>query len=510
MYREIHKLEKTIRKILDNGTELQEDFVQAANLYRDAAYIVNRSKQIRDSIFPDIKEKFEQVFEEEDKIHTRALQVGEALVSIGKDSERATTDIDPDALLTALKNFLPEYVDIIEKAYENNMQLARISTKPTLYVLDKEHSSPEVMKQFTEAFKNFQKSPSVATLNEARGFSWAEMKAKGSDVINTALRKLEPFFNKMLRTNKALSKKADNLYNSTIAQFMTTTVTEATTDDSPEHPHVSRIKRLSNKAIATVDESSDFGKEIVQLAKDYEGLNSIIKRAEDLKSDIASDLKGEMVELFDEQERAYNSVIDLGNVIVALTKEGGTRSGAVDKVLAGFITELKSLIPEHEELIENIYEMNKVVNKVSVKPRITTKGITEGAIDKMAKWVEAIQRFVTKMVSRLKPKTRKLSQKIRNISDRIAKIDSMVTETVFKEDIANPTHFCVYQPGMAIFGVGKTKKEAWDDAKEWADNTGKDWKKSFKVAPCTKDLYDYVKDKGTPDTWDETNGVQHL
>lgn len=510
MFREIHKKEKTIRKMLQTG-DYEKNFVEAANLYRNVSYIIHQSNQIRDKIYPDIREKFEEVFNEEDKLHSRALQIGDVLINLGKDSTRTKEVVDSEAILTALKGFLPEYAELIDQTYENNLQLARIQTNPSLYVLSKEHSDPKLLKRFEEAYDKFNKNPSVATLNESKGFSFDEFKQKGKDVIDSALRKLQPFFQKMLRTNKKLANKSEELYNKYLSglQLSDTVVSEATTDDSPEHPHVSKIKRLSNKSIATVDEGSEFAKEIKGLATSYENLGKIIKRAEELKKEISSDMFDETNELFDEQERAYNSVIDLGEVLVAIGRET-SRAGSKAKVMKSFIEELKGLIPEHEELIEDIYIMNKNIEEVDSKSRVSSKNLTEDTIEKMAKWVESIQRFVKKGINIIRGKTRRLSKKTRELKDNLKDVDGLVKESIFQEEVQNPTHYCVYQPGMAIFGVGKTEKDAWNDAEEWADTTEKDWKKSFKIAPCTTELYKLVKEKGTPDSWEETDGIQHL
>lgn len=83
-----------------------------------------------------------------------------------------------------------------------------------------------------------------------------------------------------------------------------------------------------------------------------------------------------------------------------------------------------------------------------------------------------------------------------------------VEESLIKESIVGkPAGYAVYMDGTAIYGVGATEDEAWEDAEEWADTSSPSWKESFAIAPCSEELLNQVKQFGTPDTWGQVDGV---
>jgi len=57
------------------------------------------------------------------------------------------------------------------------------------------------------------------------------------------------------------------------------------------------------------------------------------------------------------------------------------------------------------------------------------------------------------------------------------------------------TAVAIYQPGYAIFGVGKTERSAKTDAREWvrADERGKPDFTGVEAVPCTVGVYNAIR-----------------
>lgn len=515
MYNKVHRTEKNIRKILQDDTAYKQEFVEAAQLYRDVSYTVSRAEEVRRKIYPEIKNKFDEIFNDQDKILTRVVQIGNLLITLSKDSVTTSENVEVQNILTQLKSFLPEYAELIDKVFQRNMEMARIQVNPSLYVLDKNTSNKDVLSNFMESkFSKFRKQPNLVTLNESHKlFSYDELKAKGVDIMKQVVTKLTPLMNKMSRAIRSIVNKSEELvskYNIDVAinKFTNSTdvvqETKEVADNNVENPHIKTIKRLSTKATASIDPESVLATELKGLIEEYDAVGDIANRAMELKKQVSDEIKDEVLDLFTEQERSLNSVIDLGEVIVAVTGSNYTRAGRAETVMKNFIEELKTLLPEVETTIEAIYRMNKSLTEVPRKSTIKSK-VTEDIIQRTVDFIERIQRFITKSKGILQSKNRVMRNSIKQLKDKLNNMDVVVEQLIKEEQINNPSHYCVLYPDIAIFGVGKSEEDAWKDAEKWADTTQPDWKKHMQVKPCTSDVYDSVKANGSPDKWNIVN-----
>lgn len=275
------------------------------------------------------------------------------------------------------------------------------------------------------------------------------------------------------------------------------------TDNNERSTMLENIKTKKNEVSACLSEGVEHDK-LHDLLEEYVAASDIASTATAMRSEIAESIKEEVINLFDVEDAILNKFLEVGDYIIVVCREGERVNNK--KALEGFVEELSQTIPDYVDVIENIMKTNQDITQVDVKPRTSVKSLDESI-------VESISSKIEKFMSYVKGLTRVFSKYLPRLSDHNnnlrAKIDMLYEETIMSESIKGD-HYCIIQPNFAIFGVGRTEEEAWNSAEEWADTTDENWKQSFEVKPCTKQVFDYVNKSGTPDDWELSNGVVAL
>ena len=263
------------------------------------------------------------------------------------------------------------------------------------------------------------------------------------------------------------------------------------------------LKEKKNEVSACMNEGVE-NEQLQELLNEYIVATDIAQTATSVKSEMSHTIKEEATNLFDVQDSILHKFLEVGDYVVAVCAEGERTNNK--KALEGFIKELSETVPEYVDIIENIMKVNTDISKVDVKPRTSVKSVDESlveSIEYMAEAFEKVSKYVnslTRVFSKYLPRVSKHNDKLKGY------VNSLYEELIVEESVKGD-HYCIIQPKFAIFGVGRTEDEAWKDAEEWADTTDENWKNSFEVKPCTKSVYDYVNSNGTPDDWEEKDGV---
>ena len=266
---------------------------------------------------------------------------------------------------------------------------------------------------------------------------------------------------------------------------------------------IETLKEKKNQVSACISEGVD-NEQLEDLLNEYVVANDIAQVATGVQSEMSETLKEEATNLFDVQDAIINKFVEVGDYAVAVCSEGDRSNNK--KALEGFVKELSETLPNYVSVIENIMKVNTDITKVDVKPRSGVKDIDEGLLESIVEMTEAFEK-VSKYVNSLTKVFSKYLPKMSGHNEKLKGYVNSLYEEIIVEDAIKGDHYCIIQPKFAIFGVGRTEDEAWGDAEEWADTTDENWKNSFELKPCTKKVYDYVNANGTPDDWEEKDGV---
>ena len=271
-------------------------------------------------------------------------------------------------------------------------------------------------------------------------------------------------------------------------------------ENEERSPLIEIIKEKKTEVSACLQEGVDHER-LKDLLEEYIAASDIAATATDLKKEISPSIKDEVINLFDVEDSILNKFIEVGDYVVVVCRDSERVSNK--KALEGFVDELSKAVPDYVDVIENIMKTNKDVSTVDVKPRTSVKQIDELIVESLSDQFEKVTSYIkglTRVFSKFLPKLSRHNENLRG------KINNLFEEIIISENIKGD-HYCVVQPNFAIFGVGKTENEAWNDAEEWADTTDENWKNSFEVKPCTSNVFNYVKKNGTPDDWEEYEGT---
>lgn len=508
MFNDIKKTERNITKTLTTGAEKYK-LEGLADMYRQVSSLLYKTEELKDKVYPEIKKEFDEIFQEQDRMVTRVLQIGDLIATISKDSVRNSESVNMDQMIADLKTALPEYEQLIQQTYDATLQLTRIQVSPSLYVLNKDTADPERLKKFTEGkLAKFLKSPSLELLVESK----AEMRAVRKHLregLGEIIARLKPFMDKLYRTIRSIGKKSDDIFDKYVAPYIATKEPVLLEEEGVESPYVTQIKRLSKKATAQLDTGAEYVGALKTQLEAYSDLVDIINRAEEMKKEISNELKEEMSNLFETEERIYNNVIDLGSNIVAFTSINETRAGAEKTVAKKFIELLSEAIPEMTTMIEDIYKAHVTTSEYTAKSsiKVSKENISE-SIETLRGIYTKLQSFAFKIVNALLPRLKKVEKINDQLSSIVGEL-SVVTESV-DEVSEDDCCFCVYQPNVAVFGAGATEDEAFEQAKQWVDSNSEDWKGNFQVAKCSSEVVDYYNVNGTPDSFVVEDGVLRI
>lgn len=505
----IEKNEKEIRKIITDEA-MSKEFERTAELYYNLSDIAKRAETIKTDIDKTIIENVKSYFSDADRTIQKALSVGDLLVKVGKDSARSTTSYNTDNVIKELKKAIPKLAGVIEDIYKKHLELSKTPTSPKLYVFrrneqDKFDSiingnmnestvSSNIIKKLITTFK-------ANLLSHLKKFV-KEKAAVVDDIVSSMnmLTESKKYYTGLDAKTKEKREKHFNKYKNKSKK----NIKESTmTDNNERSTMLENIKTKKNEVSACLSEGVEHDK-LHDLLEEYVAASDIASTATSMRSEIAESIKEEVINLFDVEDAILNKFLEVGDYIIVVCREGERVNNK--KALEGFVEELSQTIPDYVDVIENIMKTNQDITQVDVKPRTSVKSLDESI-------VESISSKIEKFMSYVKGLTRVFSKYLPRLSDHNnnlrAKIDMLYEETIMSESIKGD-HYCIIQPNFAIFGVGRTEDEAWDSAEEWADTTDENWKQSFEVKPCTKQVFDYVNKSGTPDDWELSNGVVAL
>lgn len=430
------------------------DVAQLANMYIELAASIKKVKSLQDSIRKRVQDKYDDVFDEEDKAIARSVEIGKHVLTISKPSIRKNTDYDIDFITDSLKALIPQYSDAIDQIVDKNKEL----------------------------FKSEVKAGVHAQVNE-------EVEDEGDAITNDI---------------RSIVRKMDLVYNATLGKLEEaddTNVDQVDNVDIINEYDDSVVTKKTKSKVTKVMEGTEYP-EIADLIGDYIEITNILKRMEELKRSVGGDIMEEMAEFFSEEERYAENILEIGEVLVTHAPNGIKRTSK-SKLAEALRTELKEVIEGHEELIELMFQIGTdVTETASQRFNVTIKEAS--MVSSFGNFLNKLRNIMSSMVKKIKSKTKliiKQKSKIESILGAMHKVE--VKESV----VSSATYYAVYQAGAAIFGVGKTEDEAWEDAKEWVDESDPNWKASMTIKPCTEKLYNYVMEFGTPDVWDEDDGV---
>lgn len=237
------------------------------------------------------------------------------------------------------------------------------------------------------------------------------------------------------------------------------------------------------------------------LLEEYVAACDIASTALSIRREISDSIKDEVTNLFDVEDAIFDKFLEAGEFILVVCREGGRVSDT--KTLGQFTKELSEALPVYIDAVENIMNTNQDISRIDIKPNTTVNSIEESIVESLSSLIEKVSKYVkglTRIFSKYIPKLYRHNQSLR------ASIDILFEETIMNENIKGD-HYCIIQPNFAIFGVGRTEEDAWNDAEEWADTTDENWKQSFEAKPCTLNVFNYVNKHGTPDEWEVSDGV---
>ena len=263
------------------------------------------------------------------------------------------------------------------------------------------------------------------------------------------------------------------------------------------------LKEKKNEVSACMNEGVE-NEQLQELLNEYVVATDIAQTATRVKSEMSHAIKEDATNLFDVQDAILHKFLEVGDYIVAVCAKGERTNNK--KALEDFIKELSETVPEYLDIIENIMKVNTDISKVDVKPRTSVKNADESLVESIEYMAEAFEK-VSKYINSLTRVFSKYLPRVSKHNDKLKGYANSLYEELIVEESVKGDHYCIIQPKFAIFGVGRTEDEAWNDAEEWADTTDENWKNSFEVKPCTKSVYDYVNSNGTPDDWEEKDGV---
>lgn len=270
---------------------------------------------------------------------------------------------------------------------------------------------------------------------------------------------------------------------------------------------MSNIRQLRNemqsqaKRIATLAE----GIENETLAQQIQEFTVSIDMAMDsieLREGVSADIKDDCQSLFDTQTKIFESMTKLGDLIEVALDESQQRPEL--KEYQEMVEHIETMVPKVQEIVEGIVKSNTYLTTVNVRPEIAGHSkLDESVVENTAKLFANAGKYIKGVSSVFNGVGPKLVSASNTLQDRVNKLK----ESIISEDAIKGDYYCVVQPNYAIFGVGKTAEEAWAETEEWADTTDENWKDSFVEKRCSEKLYNTVSKSGTPDKWEEHNGI---
>lgn len=259
-----------------------------------------------------------------------------------------------------------------------------------------------------------------------------------------------------------------------------------------------RVNSLAQTLESRKENADD---ETIDLIDETKEVISYLEKSYSVRNDLGDEIYEECQKLFDTFDEIIAYFIEFGEYLVNVCDSFGNDS--IQKKKGEFIERYKTCNAQYEKIASSIYDFTNEISKFHLDFDANVDEMSSELIEEKTQEYDEVKNHIEKINNVFE----KYIDIVVECNEAIKKIDKEISEIMLTEEVKGE-YWCVYQPGAAIFGVGKTEQEAWKDAEEWADDVSdKNWKQSFDIKPCTEELYNYVNQHGTPDTWGETNGI---
>lgn len=270
---------------------------------------------------------------------------------------------------------------------------------------------------------------------------------------------------------------------------------------------MSSIREIHNKmktraaSITALAESID-NDALTQQALEFTVSVDMALTSIELREGVSADIKDDCRSLFDAQTQIFESMTNLGDLIVVALDESQQRPDM--KEYQKMVGAIETMVPQVQEIVEGIVKSNTYLTTIDVRSSVTGHNkLDESVVEDTAR------RFANadKYIKGAKSVFNGVGPKLKSAGNALNAHINRLKESIINEESIKGDYFCVVQPNYAIFGVGKTSDEAWSETEEWADTTDENWKDSFIEKPCSEKVYNIVSKSGTPDNWEEHNGI---
>lgn len=270
---------------------------------------------------------------------------------------------------------------------------------------------------------------------------------------------------------------------------------------------MSNMKELHKKMKTQAERVSTLAESIendalTQQAQEFTVSVDMALESIDLREGVSADIKDDCRSLFETQTKIFESMTKLGDLIEVALEESQQRPEM--KEYQKMVEHIEATVPKVQEIVEGIVKSNTYLSTLNVRPEFSGQNkLDESVVEDTAKLFANAGKYIKGAKSVFSGVGPRLISAGSTLQARINRL----RESIINEDAIKGDYYCVVQPNYAIFGVGKTSEEAWAETEEWADTTDENWKDSFVEKPCSEKLYNTVSKSGTPDNWEEHNGI---
>lgn len=223
---------------------------------------------------------------------------------------------------------------------------------------------------------------------------------------------------------------------------------------------------------------------------------------------ITAELASEISTLYHLVQPSINDMVtplvDVHNAIFAEFKRYGSELlDLLQNIEEPNPNTVKAILSAGEKFLgamENLYQTMKSITEIHLVERsLTLESIDDNVIESMADEFEKIDTYVRRVTQA----TSKFIPMLNRSTDDVRKhVNDAMTKKVMVESVVGD-HFCVVKDDDIILGVGLTSAEALSDSQQWGVG-GDD---GAVVVACTKNVYDFVGQHGSPDEWAVINGI---
>ena len=262
-----------------------------------------------------------------------------------------------------------------------------------------------------------------------------------------------------------------------------------------------KINKQASEIKALRENSHD--KALIQQADEFVTTAGLAIQSLELRNDVPTEIKEECRKAFESQDTILEAMVEFGELLArAMNYPHVENSDEYNNV----VEHVGRLTPKYQAIVEGMVKANVDLTRIEVRPNAVTNKFDKSVLDETARRFAYVSKFTQGLADVFKPAGKQLKEATQSYRKSI----NALNEAVIRDDQIKGGYRCVVQPGVAIFGVGKTSEEAWKDAKQWVDDTDENWKDSFEEMECSEKLYNFVSEFGTPNRWDEYDGIAVL